>query len=112
MSIIERAKEELKRSAFGEEDSAVMIEILEKFFSQWDSGGAVSVAIPVLQRLLAGKPLTMLTGADDEWVIHDFDEYSYAQNKRCSEVFMTREGDAYTIENGPREKITFPYWPR
>jgi len=45
MSIIERAKSELARINFGDDDSRVMIEILEKFFSQWDSGGAVHVSL-------------------------------------------------------------------
>lgn len=40
MSIIEQAKTELALANFGEDDS----------------GGAVSVAAPVLQRLIAGKP--------------------------------------------------------
>jgi hypothetical protein len=47
-----------------------MIAILEKFFDQWDSGGAVHAVAPILQRLIAGKPLSPLTGADDEWFDH------------------------------------------
>lgn len=43
MSIIDQAKAELKRANFGDEDSVVMIEILERFLDQWDSGAAVSV---------------------------------------------------------------------
>lgn len=70
MSIIQNAKEELKRINFGEEDTAVMIEILEKFFGQWDSGGAVWAVAPILQRLIAGKCLTPLTGEADEWFDH------------------------------------------
>ncbi len=113
MSIIEQAKWELKAANFGEDDSRVMIEILEKFFDQWDSGGAVACVAPVLQRLIAGKPLSPLSGDDDEWVIHDFEDDLYAQNKRCGSVFKRRDGSAYTID-GPtpgRTPITFPYWP-
>jgi hypothetical protein len=111
MSIIEQAKTELAAVNFGEEDSAVMIEILEKFFSQWDSGGAVSCAAPVLQRLIAGKPLGPLTGDDSEWFIHDC-EGMYAQNIRCSTVFKaTKDGPAYDIDVPGRPAITFPYWP-
>lgn len=111
MSIIESAKVELAAVNFGADDSRVMVEILEKFFSQWDSGGAVHVAAPVLQRLIAGKPLSPLTGADDEWVVHDFSDDCYAQNKRCGTVFRRRDGSAYDIGDGPRKPITFPYWP-
>jgi hypothetical protein len=70
MSIVDQAKHELKLINFGDEDSAVMIAILEKFFDQWDSGGAVHAVAPILQRLIAGKPLSPLTGADDEWFDH------------------------------------------
>jgi hypothetical protein len=111
MSIIEQAKDELRRANFGEEDSRVMIEILETFFSQWDSGGAVSCAAPVLQRLIAGKPITPLTGADDEWFVHDAPGM-YAQNKRCSTIFKaTKDGPAYDIDMPGQPPITFPYWP-
>lgn len=111
MSIIAQAKEELRRANFGEQDSAVMIDILERFFEQWDSGGAVSVVAPVLQRLIAGKPLGPLTGDADEWM--DVSEMSgrvMYQNKRCSTVF--KDGDrAYNIDTPGRPTITFPYWP-
>jgi len=111
MSLIDQAKKELAAVHFGEEDSRVMIEILEKFFDQWDSGGAVSVAAPVLQQLIAGKPLSPLTGADDEWFIHDA-HGCYAQNLRCSTVFKgTKDGPAYDIDVPGRPPITFPYWP-
>lgn len=111
MSIIEQAKTELAAVNFGEDDSRVMVEILEKFFDQWDSGGAVSVAAPALQRLIAGKPLGPLMGSDDEWFIHDM-EGCYAQNKRCSTVFKDKDGRAYDIDL-PRDAMTiaFPYWP-
>lgn len=111
MSIIEQAKTELALINFGEDDSRVMIEILEKFFDQWDSGGAVSAVAPVLQRLIAGQPLSPLTGADDEWFIHDI-EGMYAQNKRCGSVFKaTKDGPAYDTDVRGRPNITFPYWP-
>jgi hypothetical protein len=111
MSLIERAQAELALANFGEEDSRVMIEILRKFFDQWDSGGAVSIVAPVLQRLIAGKPLSPITGVDDEWFIHDCDGM-YAQNRRCGTVFKaTKDGPAYDIDVEGRPPITFPYWP-
>lgn len=111
MSLIDHAKSELAAINFGEDDSRVMIEILEKFFDQWDSGGAVWAVAPVLQRLIAGKALSPLTGEDNEWFIHDCDGM-YAQNMRCSSVFKsTKDGPAYDIDVSGRPNITFPYWP-
>jgi hypothetical protein len=111
VSIIDQAKAELAASKWEEEDVRVMIEILEKFFDQWDSGGAVSFVAPALQRLIAGKPLGPLTGEDSEWFIHDCDGM-YAQNLRCSTVFKaTKDGPAYDIDVEGRPPITFPYCP-
>lgn len=114
MSIIEQAKAELSRIDFGDEDSAVMIDILERFFRQWDSGGAVWAVAPVLQRLIAGKCLSPLTGEDDEFTeVGD----GVFQNKRVSTVFKDprfHDGKlAYDLDNpaGAREAISFPYWP-
>lgn len=114
MSIIEQAKVELKRANFGDDDSAVMVKILEMFFSQWDSGGAVHAVAPVLQRLIAGKCLTPLTGEDDEWVDHGGGVF---QNVRCGSVFKDPRffdgKQAYDIDRPGkmREAIAFPYWP-
>lgn len=112
MSLIAHAKQELDRINFGEEDTAKMIEILELFFDQWDSGGAVWAVAPILQKLIAGKPLSPLTGADDEWMDHgpNFD----LQNKRCGSVFKNpRTGQAHDIDAAqPREIISFPYYPK
>lgn len=109
---IEQAKIELKAANFGDEDSRVMIEILEKFFDQWDSGAAVAIAAEVLHRLIMGKPIVPLTGDDEEWFIHDMDG-CYAQNKRCSTVFKpAKDGHAYDIDDPKRTPITFPYSPK
>lgn len=111
MSMIEHARRELKAINFGDEDTAAMIEILERFFKQWDSGGAVHCVAPVLMRLISGQPLAPLSGDIDEWFIHDC-EGMYAQNKRCSTVFKaTKDGPAYDIDVPGRPSITFPYDP-
>jgi len=110
MSIIEHAKDELKRCNFGEEDSKVMIELIEKFLDQWDSGGAVSVALPVFSRLIAYKSLTPLTGEDNEWV-KPIDNQDLWQNVRCCSVFKDGAGNAWDIASGQRVFIRFPYDP-
>src|SRR5688572_30026364 len=106
MSLREHAKRELSAINFGEEDSRVMLEILDKFLDQWDSGGAVAVASGVLARLIAGQPLGPLTGEDSEWFIHDAPGM-YAQNLRCGSVFKsTKDGPAYDIDAPGRPAIT------
>lgn len=101
MSIIESAKIELAAINFGAEDSAVMIEILQKFFSQWDSGGAVSCVAPVLMRLISGQPLSPITGADSEWMEVGPGVY---QNIRCSSIFKQHD-----TEHGGRRGGMHPY---
>ena len=86
MSIVESAQAELERINFGAEDTAAMVEILQRFFKQWDSGGAVACAAPILMRCISGQPLSPLTGADDEW--HDpMGDGLMLQNVRCGSVF-------------------------
>lgn len=110
MSIRSQAEDELKRVNFGDDDSRVMLHIIDVFLDQWDSGGAVSVAQDVLARLISGQPLSPLTGSDDEWFIHDCDGM-YAQNIRCGTVFKNSDGSAYDIAGGSRVAVTFPYDP-
>lgn len=123
MSIIDHARAELDRINFGEEDSGVMIELLETFLEQWDSGGAVSVAGPVFMRLLSGQPLGPLTGADDEW-FDPMGDGLMLQNKRCSSVFKdwrNADGQLSDVAGHGERKIhdidnrswdgTFPYDP-
>ncbi len=114
MSIIAQAKRELALIHFGAEDSAVMIDILERFFDTWDSGGAVWAVAPVLQKLIAGKPLSPLTGEPEEW--NEVGPGVF-QNNRCGTVFKDprfHNGEqAYDLDNpaGARVAITFPYTP-
>jgi hypothetical protein len=123
MSLIEHAKTELAAINFGADDSAVMIEIMERFFDQWDSGGAVHAVAPILQRLIAGQPLGPLTGADSEW-FDPMGDGLMLQNKRCGSVFKDwRDADGHlsvaaglgklTIHDidNPAWDGTFPYDP-
>jgi hypothetical protein len=109
MGIVSQARDELALINFGKEDTQVLIEILEKFFAQWDSGGAVSIVAPILMRCIAGKPLSPLTGKASEWMyVGD----GFEQNRRCSTVFRMKATEAaYNIDEPGRPMITFPYWP-
>lgn len=114
MSLIDSARYELILAKWDPDDIAAMTEILEKFFDQWDSGGAVHAVAPVLQRLIAGKPLSPLTGDDDEWTEVVTGVF---QNRRLSSVFKDprfHDGkQAYDLDNpkGARAAISFPYYP-
>lgn len=114
MSVIESARRELALANFGAEDSAIMIAILTTFFKQWNSGGAVFIVAPILQRLIAHKPLTPLTGADDEWIDRSElgDGPIVAQNIRCSTVFKMRNGTFVDCAgSGLPRLVSFPYMP-
>lgn len=106
MSIIEHAKTELAAINFGEEDSAVMITLLENFLGQWDSGGAVAAVAPVFVRLLNGQPLGPLTGVDSEW-FDPMGDGIMLQNKRCGSVFKDwRTEDGHLSEKAGEGKLT------
>lgn len=115
MSIISHAKSEMELAGFSAREAEHMAKVMELFFDEWDSGGAVHIMAPILTRCIAGKPLTPLTGEDWEW--NDVSEYSPApawQNARCSTVFKEyRDGVlvAYDIDTPGRPPISFPYMP-
>lgn len=109
-----------------------IIDIIELFASQGHSGFTAEYAMSILERLLRFKPLTPLTGEDDEWTeVSDKMGQGCFQNKRCSSVFKTTDAQGNTIEvydidaiaysdNGGltwfassrfRENVTFPYEP-
>lgn len=100
--------------------------MVKEFSKAGHSGSSASYAISVLTRLLAFKPLTPLTGEDDEWtmVSNSEPEGPLYQNNRYGSVFKDNKG-AYDIsgrvfENGDgtrfsnsdsRIPVTFPYLP-
>lgn len=109
------ASDELDRIGISGEEKAIYLETLTRFLDYFDSGGAMSIAAPILRRLLSTIPLSPLTGADDEWVDVSHDMF---QNKRCFTVFKTlidrphrglKAGDAYDLSVEPLKPITFPY---
>jgi hypothetical protein len=118
MSVIEHAKSELRRANVDEATAQKIISDMERFFDEYDSGGAVATMFHTIEdatmrRLVAAKPLTPLTGSDDEWVDHGGGVF---QNTRCSSVFKdSRFYDgklAYDIDAPePRAAISFPYMP-
>jgi hypothetical protein len=103
-----------------------VLEVIHVFGSHGHSGLSASVALSMLKRLLAFKPLTPLTGEDDEWT--EVAENMW-QNKRSGRIFKERMSepelpprcydiDGYVFE-GPdgisytsgksKKTIAFPY---
>lgn len=128
MDLIEFAKSELDRikkddDGLQEMANSTILEIVEKFTEQGHSGFSFHYVLSILDRVLRFKPITPLTGEDDEWVEVGRGVY---QNKRCSSVFKDEDGfshdnDAVVVsDNGGitwfhskrfRKNITFPYTP-
>lgn len=129
MSLLDYAKRELERIGKDEDGMQEMmnkdiLEIVEKFSEQGHSGFSASYALSVLERLLRFKPISPLTGGDEEWDECSID--GVFQNKRCSSVFKKKDGTFEDIDgiivsdNGGitwfssgrfRKNITFPYLP-
>lgn len=126
--MIEYAKSELARIPCDEDGmqehmNSNILEMVRLFSEQGHSGFSAGYALSVLERLLRYKPISPLTGEDDEWreVCH-----GSWQNKRCSSVFKDSDGKAHDIDaiivsdNGGitwfssgrfRKEVTFPYYP-
>ena len=128
MDLIEFAKSELDRikkddDGLQEMANSAILEIVEKFTEQGHSFFSFHYVLSILDRILRFKPITPLTGEDDEWVEVWSGVY---QNKRCSSVFKDEDGVAHdndaviVSDNGGitwfhskrfRKNITFPYTP-
>lgn len=98
------AKSELKRIG-GEDDEMQqsinrdILEIVAVFEKQGHSGFSAAYALSIIKLLLNWKPITELTGEDDEWIHHGGDEDLY-QNNRYSAVFKKGPDNstAYNID--------------
>ena len=103
-----------------------MRELLEVFAGEHHSGSSARNAVSLFEKLALFKPLSPLTGADDEWNAGSLDP-STLQNKRCSHVFKdVKMGRAYDIQavifrdeagftftsGDSRRDVTFPYTPK
>lgn len=134
-NLIEFAKNELKIIEDSCKDDAEglkmqqaidknILDIIEMFSKQGHSGSTAMYTINMLDKLLSYKPITPLTGEDNEWEKLDYGDDIAYQNKRCPSVFKTADGKCYNTEakvfsddNGhtwytsgdSREYITFPY---
>jgi hypothetical protein len=97
-----------------------VVDLVELFASQGHSGASAARVLALFGRVAAFRPLTPLTGNDDEWNEVSADLW---QNKRRASVFKGASG-AYDIDavafrdpngwiytNGTHTPVTFPYTP-
>lgn len=131
MSLVEYAESELRRVGLFDKDSdydgmlgKAALEIVKVFADQGHSGFSAAMTTGLVEKLMRFEPLSPLTGDEDEWVVLDYDDHMYAQNKRCFRVFQRRDGTAYDTEGrvhrypdgvtyvGPNVDVTFPYTPK
>jgi len=106
LSLLSYAESELDHIGLTEEDEyngmmrKHILHMIKEFADEGHSGFSAQYAIDILSKLLSFKPLTPLTGEDDEWC--DVSEYSGTttyQNKRCFSVFKEgKDGEAYNID--------------
>ena len=94
-----------------------VVELLEVFHRQGHSGSSAPYVMRLFSRVAMFKPLSPLTGEDDEWNEISRNELAIEyQNKRKSSVFKQLKDDGtvfvYDIDAvvSP-ESITFPYTP-
>jgi len=103
MTLIEHAKHELelngmfdKNADYGGALAESVMELIEVFSKQGHSGRSASMVSDLFNELSRFKPISPLTGKDDEWCeIAD----GIFQNKRNSAVFKDgKDGKAYFID--------------
>lgn len=132
MSVVEFAKSELERLVENNDEMQIImnnniIEVLEVLSKQGHTGFSINYLMGTLNRLVDFKPISPLTGEDDEW--NDVSEMcgsNTQQNKRCPAVFRNdndnstaryQEGKVFTEDGGETWftssdssiPITFPF---
>ncbi len=126
------AENELRVAGLYDEDSdyggmlaGAVMELIKVFADQGHSGFSAGRTLQLFGKVADFEPLLPLQGTEDEWG-SPFSHDGTRQNKRCSHVFMDKNGDAYDI-NGKvfkepsgacytskdsRVPVTFPYIPK
>lgn len=126
-NLVDYAKDELKRigmidsgDPYNEWATKAILDLIELFASQDHSGFSAAYVVNAFNRLAMFKPLSPLTGKDDEWIeVGD----GLFQNKRYSAVFkdkydtacdvvgkvFTDDGEIWYTNKDSRVNVTFPY---
>jgi hypothetical protein len=106
MSLVEYAESELDRIGITDDDDMNgtmrkhLLHMVKEFADEGHSGFSANYALQCLHKLLKFKPLSPLTGEDDEWTeVSQRSGYPHFQNKRCSSVFKDgKNGEVYDID--------------
>ena len=106
MSLVQYAESELDRIGMTDEDEyngmmrKHLLHMVKEFADEGHSGFSASYALQCLKKLMKFKPLSPLTGADDEWSdVSSISGVPHFQNKRCGSVFKDgKDGEAYDID--------------
>jgi len=106
LSLVQYAESELDRIGMTDEDEyngmmrKHLLHMVKEFADEGHSGFSASYALQCLQKLLRFKPLSPLTGEDEEWTdVSSISGVPHYQNKRCGSVFKDgKDGQAYDID--------------
>lgn len=116
MSLVEHAKEELKRAGLFEKDSDyegmlgdAVLELIEKFAAQGHSGFSAYQTIAIFERLAKFQTLTPITSDPAEWmcVSEHFEGKSVHQNLRNPAVFSNDAGKTWYNIDELHKKLSF-----
>lgn len=106
-----------------------VLSMIDVFAEQGHSGASAAYTLNILDRLIRFKPISPLTGDEDEWGEPDSGSRDYCQqNKRCSSVFRINfdnktaydiDGRVFSDDGGKtfwstyesRIPVSFPYTP-
>ena len=117
-NILEHAKDELNRIGMTEDSPDEMnvmmrkhiLHMMNEFAEEGHSGFSASYAISILTKLMDFKPLSPLTGEDNEWGnVREYGESPSWQNKRRSSVFKNADDTCYDIDGKVFWEWCMPY---
>ena len=116
-NLVSYAESELNRIGMTEDSPDEMnvamrkhiLHMMQEFANEGHSGFSASYAISILTKLIDFKPLSPLTGEDDEWVKHDYATEPVYQNKRRPSVFKDADGSCYDIDGKVFWEWAMPY---
>jgi hypothetical protein len=118
-NLLLHAKDELNRIGMTEDSPDEMnvamrkhiLHMMNEFAEEGHSGFSASYAISILTKLMDFKPLSPLTGEDDEWnnLVENYEPVPHWQNKRNSSVFKNADGTCYDIDGKVFWEWAMPY---
>ena len=117
-NLLSHAMDELDRIGMTEDSTDEMnvmmrkhiLHMMNEFAEEGHSGFSASYAISILTKLMDFKPLSPLTGEDNEWGnVREYGESPSWQNKRRSSVFKNADGTCYDIDGKVFWEWCMPY---